>query len=68
MSPRLLMAELLARELPQLKDNERAALNLLISAGFSPEQVTQQLALLISLARDLRAAVADTLETPVHGN
>lgn len=59
MSPRLLMAELLAHELPDLKDNERAALNLLISAGFAPEQVAQQIALIISLARDLRAAFAD---------
>jgi hypothetical protein len=59
MSPRLLMAELLAAELVELKDNERAALNHLISAGFAPEQVTQQIALLLSLARDLRAAIAD---------
>jgi hypothetical protein len=60
--PLYLVAKLLAQELPDLT-NERAALNLLASAGYPPKLVIPYLDQIIAIARKERAKTADAITT-----
>lgn len=60
--PLYLVAKLLAQELPDLS-NERAALNILASAGYPPKLITPWLDDIIALARKERAKTADAITT-----
>lgn len=60
MTSALHLAEIVAAEVPDLK-NERVIVNVLLAAGYRAHRFVDQLDLIVSLARDLRAIWADQL-------